>query len=104
MIGGDEADIVYVIAPMASTAGERAPGIGGAVENVLLRQPMSRTLRDEVAAVRARGTTVVAIDLATGKQRWQQQFERVALGEVVATPRLPWSRSQPPLPARQLMN
>jgi len=61
MIGGDEADIVYVIAPMASTAGERAPGIGGAVENVLLRQPMSRTLRDEVAAVRARGTTVVAI-------------------------------------------
>ena len=50
-----------MIAPMASTAGERAPGIGGAVENVLLRQPMSRTLRDEVAAVRARGTTVVAI-------------------------------------------
>ncbi|MCB9438712.1 MAG: patatin-like phospholipase family protein [Mycolicibacterium sp.] len=61
LIGVDEADMVYVIAPMASTAGERAPGIGGAVENVLLRQPMSRTLRDEVAAVRARGTTVVAI-------------------------------------------
>ncbi|BBZ68666.1 hypothetical protein MINS_40950 [Mycolicibacterium insubricum] len=61
LIGVDEADIVYVIAPMASTGGNRAPGIGGAVENVLLRQPMSRTLRHEVAAVRARGTTVVAI-------------------------------------------
>jgi NTE family protein len=61
LIGADEADLVYVIAPMASQPGDRAPGLGGLIEQRLLRQPMSRTLRDEVAAVRSRGTTVVTI-------------------------------------------
>lgn len=61
LIGAGEADEVYVIAPMASEAGVRAPGVGGLIEQRLLRQPMSRTLRDEVAAVRSRGTTVVTI-------------------------------------------
>ena len=61
LIGADDADVVYVIAPMASESGERAPGIGGLIERRLLRQPMSRTLRDEVAAVRSRGTAVVTI-------------------------------------------
>lgn len=61
LISRDEADIVYVIAPMASQPGERAPGIGGRIENLALRQPMSRSLAAEVAAVRRRGTTVVTI-------------------------------------------
>ncbi len=61
LIGPDEADIVYVIAPMASAPGHHAPGVGGIIENVLLRRPMSRGLADEVAAVRGRGTSVVTI-------------------------------------------
>lgn len=61
LIGPDEADVVYVIAPMASEPGVRAPGIGGRLENLGLRRPMSATLTDEVAQVRRRGTTVVTI-------------------------------------------
>ena len=61
LIGADEADIVYVIAPMASEHGERAPGIGGRLEDLLLRRPISRTLDAEVATVRSHGTTVVTI-------------------------------------------
>lgn len=56
-----EADEIYVIAPMASSSGERAPGIGGLLEDRLLRKPMSRTLDDEVALVRGRGTRVFTI-------------------------------------------
>jgi len=61
LIGADEADVIYVVAPMASAPGERAPGVGGFIEDRLLRQQMSRTLHDEAALVRGRGTTVVAI-------------------------------------------
>ncbi|MCV7194010.1 patatin-like phospholipase family protein [Mycolicibacterium brumae] len=61
LIGADEADVIYVIAPMASAAGQRVPGIGGLLEDALLRRPMSKTLDEEVAAARARGTTVVVI-------------------------------------------
>jgi NTE family protein len=61
LIGSEEADVVYVIAPMASAPGHRVPGIGGLIENHLLREPMSRVLADEVATVRARGTGVVTI-------------------------------------------
>lgn len=61
LISPGEADIVYVIAPMASQPGERAPGASGVLENLLLRRPMSRTLAEEVTAVRRRGTTVVTI-------------------------------------------
>lgn len=61
LIDAAEADVVYVIAPMASKRGERVPGVGGLVEDRLLRRPMSRCLHDEVAGVRGRGTTVVTI-------------------------------------------
>ena len=61
LIGADEADVVYVIAPMASAPGIKAPGLGGIAEHALLRSPMSTLLRREVHEVRARGTQVVLI-------------------------------------------
>jgi NTE family protein len=61
LVGPDDADIVYVIAPMASAPGVRVPGLGGVVEYRLLRRPMSIRLRAEIAAVRARGQQVVPI-------------------------------------------
>ncbi|GAB16648.1 hypothetical protein GOEFS_009_00150 [Gordonia effusa NBRC 100432] len=61
LIGPDEADLVYVVAPMASETGVRAPGPGGLIERAALRNPMSKVLRREVAQVRARGTRVVVI-------------------------------------------
>lgn len=61
LLAPDDADLVYVIAPMASAPGVRVPGPGGLVEYRLLRRPMSAGLADEIAAVRARGTTVVPI-------------------------------------------
>jgi NTE family protein len=61
LIGRDDADLVYVIAPMSSERGCRAPGFGGLAEDRLLRRPMSEGLDREVAAVRARGTQVVVI-------------------------------------------
>ena len=91
LIGADEADVVYVIAPMASEPGERAPGVGGLIEQRLLRQPMSRTLRDEVAAVRSRGTTVVTItpdsaDLAgLGARSMDNRHRRAAFDSAMAT-------------------
>ncbi|MDX2358302.1 patatin-like phospholipase family protein [Dietzia sp. PP-33] len=69
LIAPADADLVYVIAPMASAPGVRVPGPGGLVEYRLIRHPMSAGLAGEIAAVRARGTTVVpilptAVDLA----------------------------------------
>lgn len=61
LVGPDDADIVYVIAPMASAPGVRVPGLGGVVEYRLLRRPMSTRLSAEIAAVRARGQQVVPI-------------------------------------------
>ena len=61
LISPDEADVVYVIAPMASAHGERAPGLGGLLENTVLRRPMSRMLDAEVATVGQQGATVVVI-------------------------------------------
>lgn len=61
LIGPDEADVIYVVAPMASDAGQRVPGWGGVIEDRLLRRPMSAVLRKEIAGVRARGTEVVPI-------------------------------------------
>ncbi|MGU3499589.1 patatin-like phospholipase family protein [Mycobacterium sp. C31M] len=55
------ADTIYVITPMASESGTRAPGPGGWLEHTLLRRPMSAGLDREVAAVRGRGTQVVLI-------------------------------------------
>jgi len=56
-----DADEIYLIAPMASETGVRAPGFGGIAEHTLLRRPMSTILDAEIDAVRARGTTVIAI-------------------------------------------
>jgi NTE family protein len=61
LIAAEEAETVYVITPMASEPGTRAPGLGGRLEHGLLRRPMSAGLDREVAAVRARGTHVVVI-------------------------------------------
>lgn len=90
LIGADEADIIYVIAPMASAAGDRAPGIGGRIEHALLRKPMSRTLDDEAAAVRGRGTAVVAItpdrgDLAGLGANFMNRRHRAAAFEAAMT-------------------
>lgn len=61
LITPEDADLIYVIAPMASAPGVRIPGTGGGVEYRLIRRPMSTVLHAEIATVRARGTTVVPI-------------------------------------------
>lgn len=61
LISPEDADLVYVIAPMASAPGVRIRGAGGAIEYRLIRRPMSALLHEEIATVRARGTTVVPI-------------------------------------------
>ena len=61
LIEADAADEIYVVAPMASVSGCRAPGFGGFLEDRVLRRAMSAGLWREVAAVRARGTQVVVI-------------------------------------------
>ena len=61
LVAPEEADLIYVIAPMASAPGVRIPGWGGSLEYRLIRRPMSRVLHEEITTVRARGTTVVPI-------------------------------------------
>ncbi|TDK85656.1 patatin-like phospholipase family protein [Mycolicibacterium mucogenicum] len=61
LISHDDADLIYVITPMASESGVRAPGLGGILEHRLLRRPMSKVLDAEVATARARGIEVVVI-------------------------------------------
>lgn len=61
LVGADEADLIYLITPMASAPSVRAPGLGGLLESVALRRPMSAVLDAEIAAVRARGTRLVHI-------------------------------------------
>ena len=61
LIGPDDADVVYVVAPMASAPGVRVPGVGGAAEYLLLRRPMSSGLWAEIARVRDRGQRVIPI-------------------------------------------
>lgn len=61
LIGPADADVIYVIAPMASAPGVRVPGVGGALEDRLLRRPMSKGLWAEIAIVEARGQRVVPI-------------------------------------------
>lgn len=61
LLAPEDADLVYVVAPMASVPGLRGPGPGGLLEHRLLRRQMSAGLAAEIAAVRARGTTVVPI-------------------------------------------
>ncbi|GAC70549.1 patatin-like phospholipase family protein [Gordonia soli] len=61
LVSAADAHTVYVIAPMASAVGERVPGVGGAVEDRLLRRPMSAGLAAEIETARARGQTVIPI-------------------------------------------
>lgn len=61
LVGPADATVIYVIAPMASAPGVRVPGIGGVLEDRLLRRPMSTGLWAEIAAARARGQRVVPI-------------------------------------------
>lgn len=61
LISADDADLVYVVAPMASPPGVRVPGLAGVAEHRLLRCPMSALLAREVDIVRSRGQQVVTI-------------------------------------------
>lgn len=61
LVTPEDADVIYVVAPMASRPDVRVPGIGGVLEDRLLRRPMSAGLWGEIAAVRARGQRVVPI-------------------------------------------
>lgn len=97
LVDADEADIIYVIAPMASEPGQRAPGIGGFIENRLLRQPMSRCLYDEVATTRDRGMTVVTVipdhhDLAgLGSNFMNKRHRRAAFeAAMISAPAAVW--------------
>ncbi|MFN3338344.1 MAG: patatin-like phospholipase family protein [Dietzia sp.] len=86
LLAPEDADLVYVIAPMASTSGVRIPGRGGRIEYRLIRRPMSAGLAAEIAAVRARGTTVVPIlpratDLAGLGAHFMSSSRRVAAFE-----------------------
>jgi NTE family protein len=61
LLDQEECDEIFVIAPMASAAGHRVPGLGGIVEERLLRRPMSWRLAREAAIFRATGTRVTVI-------------------------------------------
>ncbi|EYT62666.1 patatin [Dietzia sp. UCD-THP] len=86
LLAPEDADLIYVIAPMASTPGVRVPGPGGRLEHRLIRRPMSAQLAAEIAVVRARGTTVVPIlptaaDLAGLGAHFMSRTRRVAAFE-----------------------
>lgn len=66
LIETEHADLIYVIAPMASAPGVRVPRAGGIAEYRLLRRPMSTGLWAEIAIARRRGQRVVPI-LPTAK-------------------------------------
>lgn len=91
LIAPDDARTIYLIAPMASESGCRAPGFGGVLEQRLLRNPMSRGLRREVAEVRGRGTRVVVIqpdaaDLAgLGAHFMKRDHRRAAFEAAMST-------------------
>ncbi len=61
LVSPEDADVIYVIPPMASVPGVRVPGFGGVFEDRLLRRPMSSGLWSEITTARARGQRVVPI-------------------------------------------
>ncbi|MEZ0054319.1 NTE family protein [Mycobacterium sp. MAA66] len=61
LVGPDDADEIYVVTPMASESGVRAPGLGGLLEYAMLRRAMSTGLDAELSTVRSRGTKVIVI-------------------------------------------
>lgn len=86
LITPEDADLVYVLAPMASEPGIRVPGPGGGLEYRMIRRPMSTQLHAEIATVRARGTTVIPIlptpvDLAGLPAHFMNSTRRVAAFE-----------------------
>jgi NTE family protein len=90
LVGPDDAEIVYVIAPMASAPGVAAPGLGGVLEYRLLRHPMSSRLHAEIAAARAGGQRVVPIlpttdDLAGLGANFMNRSRRRAAFEAAMT-------------------
>ena len=90
LIGPDCADLIYLIAPMASAPGTRVPGVGGRLEYAALRRPMSTVLRRELATVRARGQRVVEIlpsadDLAGLGANFMNRSRRAAAFESAMT-------------------
>lgn len=90
LISHDDADLIYVITPMASESGVRAPGLGGILEHRLLRRPMSKVLDAEVATARARGIEVVVIqpdaaDLAGLGANFMLRGKRLAAFESAMT-------------------
>ncbi|MBN4926960.1 patatin-like phospholipase family protein [Hoyosella rhizosphaerae] len=62
LLAADELDELFILAPMASMSGARAPGLSGFAENQALRKGMTATLRKEIAAVEAGGTRVFLLD------------------------------------------
>ncbi|MGB3603657.1 MAG: patatin-like phospholipase family protein [Gordonia sp. (in: high G+C Gram-positive bacteria)] len=83
LIGPNEADLIYVITPMASAPPVRAPGLGGLAESLILRRPMSAVLDAEIARVRSRGTRVVHIapssaDMAALRSHFMNRKHRAA--------------------------
>lgn len=90
LVGPEDADLIYVVAPMASAPGVRVPGPGGVLEDRLLRRPMSAGLWAEIAAVRARGQRVVPIvprvaDLAGLGANFMNRARRRAAFEAAMT-------------------
>lgn len=90
LVGPSDADIVYVIAPMASRPGVRVPGLGGVLEDRLLRRPMSAGFWTEIAMARARGQHVVPIvpsaaDLAGLGANFMNRSRRRAAFEAAMT-------------------
>ncbi|SIR90428.1 patatin-like phospholipase family protein [Williamsia sterculiae] len=65
LIDTSSLDAFYVITPMASPPGVRAPGLAGRIEDQLLRRPMSAVLERELDAVRGAGVAVTWIHPAS---------------------------------------
>lgn len=90
LVGSEDADVIYVIAPMASAPGVRAPGLGGIAEYGSLRRPMSTVLYAEIDAARARGQRVIPIlptadDLAGLGANFMKRSRRRAAFEAAMT-------------------
>lgn len=91
LIEPQDAQVIYVIAPMASAPGVRVPGPGGVFEYRALRRPMSTVLHAEIATARARGQHVVpilptAFDLAgLGANFMKRSHRRAAFESAMLT-------------------
>ncbi|MDJ0392452.1 patatin-like phospholipase family protein [Rhodococcus sp. G-MC3] len=93
LIDPTEIDVLYVIAPMASAPGVRGRGIGGRLEQLTLRRPMSAVLDREIAVARESGLRVVPIlpdadDLsALGCNFMSREHRATAFADAIETSR-----------------